>query len=237
MSHQAKPPVASPYDYGWQKGSNGPTPILFFRLVWQDLYFAFESYNFATTFLATHIEDSRSGSLSCERSKSSADEETVQLQFCSLVWCHQTSFKIWFVRAKVERYVAENVLSCNTYSGFKIWVLKLWKVRKLSRWRFNQLKNRFFSNTKDCYPCMQNTDQLWFLMGSVTSIKDGRRYIPVHDLCSSLSSITCYWWFCLVWCHPHLCLNGRSQNVLFKCQFTWWNANKGAVFAGSKSDT
>lgn len=28
-------------------------------------------------------------------------------------------------------------------------------------------------------------------MGSVTSIKDGRRYIPVHDLCSSLSSITC----------------------------------------------
>ena len=28
-------------------------------------------------------------------------------------------------------------------------------------------------------------------MGSVTSIKDGRRYIPVHDLCSSLSSIIC----------------------------------------------
>jgi hypothetical protein len=28
-------------------------------------------------------------------------------------------------------------------------------------------------------------------MGSVTSIKDGRRYIPVHDFCSSLSSITC----------------------------------------------
>jgi hypothetical protein len=41
------------------------------------------------------------------------------------------------------------------------------------------------------YPRMQNTDQLWLLMGSVTSIKDGRRYIPVHDLCSSLSSITC----------------------------------------------
>ena len=28
-------------------------------------------------------------------------------------------------------------------------------------------------------------------MGSVTSIKDGRLYIPVHDLCSSLSSIIC----------------------------------------------
>jgi hypothetical protein len=41
------------------------------------------------------------------------------------------------------------------------------------------------------YPRMQNTDQLWLLMGSVTSIKDGRRYIPVHDLCSSLSSIAC----------------------------------------------
>ena len=41
------------------------------------------------------------------------------------------------------------------------------------------------------YPRMQNTDQLWLLMGSVTSIKGGRRYIPVHDLCSSLSSITC----------------------------------------------
>ena len=41
------------------------------------------------------------------------------------------------------------------------------------------------------YPRMQNTDQLWLLMGSVTSIKDGRQYIPVHDLCNSLSSITC----------------------------------------------
>jgi hypothetical protein len=49
-----------------------------FRLVWQELYFALGSYNFATTFLATHIEDSRSGSLSCERSGSSADEDCVQ---------------------------------------------------------------------------------------------------------------------------------------------------------------
>ena len=51
-----------------------------FRLIWQDLYFAFGSYNFATTFLATHIEDSRSGSLSCERSKSSADEDLISLK-------------------------------------------------------------------------------------------------------------------------------------------------------------
>jgi hypothetical protein len=51
-----------------------------FRLVWQDLYFAFGSYNFATTFLATHIEDSRSGSLSCERSERSADEDLISLK-------------------------------------------------------------------------------------------------------------------------------------------------------------
>jgi hypothetical protein len=36
-------------------------------------------YNFATTFLATHIEDSRSGSLSCERSDSSANEDLISL--------------------------------------------------------------------------------------------------------------------------------------------------------------
>ena len=41
------------------------------------------------------------------------------------------------------------------------------------------------------YQRMHNTDQLWLLIGSITSIKDGRRYIPVHDLCRSLSSITC----------------------------------------------
>ena len=51
-----------------------------FRLVWQELYFAFGSYNFATTFLATHIEDSRSGSLSCERSESSVDEDLINLK-------------------------------------------------------------------------------------------------------------------------------------------------------------
>jgi hypothetical protein len=51
-----------------------------FRLVWQDLYFVFGSYNFATTFLATHIEDSRSGSLSCASSESSTDEDFNQLK-------------------------------------------------------------------------------------------------------------------------------------------------------------
>ena len=35
-SHQAKPPVASRYDYGWQTDSNGPTPILFTGLMSSD---------------------------------------------------------------------------------------------------------------------------------------------------------------------------------------------------------
>ena len=41
------------------------------------------------------------------------------------------------------------------------------------------------------FPNMQHTDELWLYMGTVSGGKDGRRYIPVHDLCSSLSNITC----------------------------------------------
>jgi len=41
------------------------------------------------------------------------------------------------------------------------------------------------------FPRMLHTDQLWLFMGTVTSGKDGRRYIPVHDVCSTLSDITC----------------------------------------------
>jgi hypothetical protein len=40
-----------------------------------------------------------------------------------LVWCHQTSFKIWFVRVKVERYVAENVFATNKTSVVQNYVL------------------------------------------------------------------------------------------------------------------
>ncbi|CAC5382504.1 unnamed protein product [Mytilus coruscus] len=40
------------------------------------------------------------------------------------------------------------------------------------------------------FPRMLNTYQLWLFMGSVTSGKDGRRYITVHELCSSLTNIT-----------------------------------------------
>ena len=36
-----------------------------------------------------------------------------------------------------------------------------------------------------------NTTEMWFQTGSVTSVKDGRRFIPVHDLCKSLGPIVC----------------------------------------------
>ena len=38
---------------------------------------------------------------------------------------------------------------------------------------------------------MQHTEELWLYMGAVSGGKDGRRYIPVHDLCSSFSNFTC----------------------------------------------
>jgi hypothetical protein len=38
---------------------------------------------------------------------------------------------------------------------------------------------------------MQLTEELWLYMGTVSGGKDGRRYIPVHDLRNSLSIITC----------------------------------------------
>ena len=40
-------------------------------------------------------------------------------------------------------------------------------------------------------PEMQHTEELWVCMVTVSGGRDGRRYIPVHDLCSSLSNITC----------------------------------------------
>ena len=41
------------------------------------------------------------------------------------------------------------------------------------------------------FPQMQQTEELWLYMGIVSGRNDGRIYIPVHDLCSSLSNITC----------------------------------------------
>ena len=40
------------------------------------------------------------------------------------------------------------------------------------------------------YKQMTNTSELWVQMGNVISVKDGRRFLPIHELCS-LSEITC----------------------------------------------
>jgi hypothetical protein len=41
------------------------------------------------------------------------------------------------------------------------------------------------------YKQMTNTSELWVQMGNVSSVKDGRRFLPIHKLSSSLSEITC----------------------------------------------
>jgi hypothetical protein len=38
---------------------------------------------------------------------------------------------------------------------------------------------------------LTNTSELWVQMGNVSSVKNGRRFLPIHELCSSLSEITC----------------------------------------------
>ena len=43
----------------------------------------------------------------------------------------------------------------------------------------------------DFYKQMTNTSELWVQMGNVSSVKDGRRFLLIHELCSSLSEITC----------------------------------------------
>ena len=41
------------------------------------------------------------------------------------------------------------------------------------------------------FPQMTHISELWFQTGMITSIKDCRRYIPVHELCGSLNSVLC----------------------------------------------
>jgi hypothetical protein len=38
---------------------------------------------------------------------------------------------------------------------------------------------------------MTNTIELWVQIGNVSNVKDGHRFLPIHELCSSLSEITC----------------------------------------------
>ena len=37
---------------------------------------------------------------------------------------------------------------------------------------------------------MTNISELWVQMGNVSSVKDGRKFLPIHELCSYLSEIT-----------------------------------------------
>ena len=41
------------------------------------------------------------------------------------------------------------------------------------------------------FPKKKNPSELWFQTGLITSTKDYRRYIPIHELCKSLSSVVC----------------------------------------------
>ena len=41
------------------------------------------------------------------------------------------------------------------------------------------------------FPKLENTEEMWFQTGSVSNLKDGRRFLPVHDICSSLEPSIC----------------------------------------------
>ncbi len=41
------------------------------------------------------------------------------------------------------------------------------------------------------FPQMRNTCELWFQTGSISTTKDSRSYIPVHEICNCLSSVIC----------------------------------------------
>ena len=41
------------------------------------------------------------------------------------------------------------------------------------------------------FPSMRNTKELWFKTGTVTRTKDGRCYLPVHDICHIQSPLVC----------------------------------------------
>jgi hypothetical protein len=41
------------------------------------------------------------------------------------------------------------------------------------------------------FPSMRNTKELWFKTETVTRTKDGRRYLPVHDICHIQGPLVC----------------------------------------------
>jgi hypothetical protein len=53
------------------------------------------------------------------------------------------------------------------------------------------VRGRIVVKSPDTDVLVKNTSELWFQTGLITSTKHCRRYIPVHDLCNSLSSVVC----------------------------------------------
>ncbi|CAC5397473.1 unnamed protein product [Mytilus coruscus] len=41
------------------------------------------------------------------------------------------------------------------------------------------------------YKHMTHTSELWLQMGNISSVKDGRRFLPIHQLCACLSPTIC----------------------------------------------
>jgi hypothetical protein len=52
-----------------------------------------------------------------------------------------------------------------------------------------------FASSEYCsgqfFPNLESTEQMWFLTGTCTNVKDNRRYIPVHELSRSFSPTAC----------------------------------------------
>ena len=67
-------------------------------------------------------------------------------------------------------------------------------------YRENKVKGRIVVKSPDIdilvllihyFPQMTSTCEVWFQTGMVTSIKDCRHHIPLHELCKSLNSFVC----------------------------------------------
>jgi hypothetical protein len=57
---------------------------------------------------------------------------------------------------------------------------------------------------KQMFDIMSNIKELWFQTGTITRIKDCRRYVPVHDICSMLGSVLCRVFLLLCYSWPQL---------------------------------
>ncbi|CAG2214564.1 RNF213 [Mytilus edulis] len=67
------------------------------------------------------------------------------------------------------------------------------------------------------FPKLGNTEELWFQTGSVSNLKDGRRFSPVHEICRSLGPLI-VWFRCDI---PVVIMGetgcGKTSLVKFMC--------------------